>query len=99
VEVLYTCPEADAGSTFRLSLGEAKLEGRVEPGWDPPLYANQDTLPRPPAESKMKEFRTLRPGTIRLAAGRGLLTLSAVEIPGKSVMDVRQVNLVLRVDK
>jgi arylsulfatase A-like enzyme len=99
VEVLYTCPEADAGSTFRLSLGEAKLEGRVEPGWDPPQYANQDTLPRPPAESKMKEFRTLRPGTIRLAAGRGLLTLSAVEIPGKSVMDVRQVNLVLRVDK
>ncbi len=55
VEVLYTCPLADAGSTFRLSCGESRLEGRVEPGWDPPLYTNQDTLPRPPAESKMKE--------------------------------------------
>jgi arylsulfatase A-like enzyme len=96
VEVLYTCPLADAGSTFVVSCGDARLTGRVEPGWDPPLYTTQDTLTRPAGESKMKEFRTLRPGTIHLPAGRGLLTLSALDIPGKSVMDVRQVNLILR---
>jgi arylsulfatase A-like enzyme len=91
----YTCPLADAGSTIELSLGGSRLEGRVEPGWDPPLYANQDTIPRPPAESRMKEFRTLELGTIRLPAGRGLLRLRALKIPGGSVMDLRRLTLEL----
>ena len=96
VEILYTCPEADAGSTVQLSFGDSTLEGKVTPGWDPPLYTNQDTIPRPPAESKMKEFRPLNLGTMRLEKGRGLLTLKALEIPGKTVMDVRAVNLTLQ---
>lgn len=51
--------------------------------------------PGPPGESRMKEFRPLRLGRIRLEAGRGLLTLRALEVPGRSVMDLRQVNLTL----
>ena len=31
-----------------------------------------------------------------LPAGRGLLTLRALDIPGRSVMDVRQINLTLQ---
>jgi hypothetical protein len=68
----------------------------VAPGWDPPLYTNQDTLPRPPGESQMKEFRPLALGSMRLEKGRGELTLRALEIPGAYVMDVRRVNLTLR---
>ena len=96
VVVEYTCPLSDAGSTVELSFQSAKLAGKVAPGWDPPLYTNQDTLPRPPAESRMKEFRPLRLGVIRLEKGRGLLRLRALEVPGHSVMDVRRVNLTLR---
>jgi hypothetical protein len=96
VEIQYTCPEADAGSLVQLSFGGKKLEGKVTPGWDPPLYTNQDTIQRPAAESKMKEFRPLNLGTIHLEKGRGLLTLKALEIPGKSVMEVRAVNLTLK---
>jgi hypothetical protein len=44
----------------------------------------------------MKEFRPLNLGVMRLESGRGLLTLRALRIPGRSVMDVRQVNLTLR---
>ena len=95
VVIDYTCPEADAGSLVELSLGEARLTGRVAPGWDPPLYTNQDTLPRPPAESQMKEFRPLTLGEITLPRGPGSLTLRALEIPGRSVMDVRRVTLTL----
>ena len=95
VEVLYTCREGDAGSTIELSHGDAKLEGTVTPAWDPPLYTNQDTIPRPPGESQMKEFRPLALGTIKLEKGRAPLTLRALKIPGKSVMDVRAVNLTL----
>ena len=91
----YTCPMDDAGSTVELSFKGARLTGKVEPGWDPPLNTNQDTLPRPNGESQMKEFRTLKLGEITLPAGKSPLTLRAIEIPGKSVMDVRRVTLTL----
>ena len=84
-----------AGSTIELSFLASKLMGKVTPGWDPPLYTNQDTLPRPAGESQMKEGRTLNLGEIELAKGLGELTLRAVEIPGRSVMDVRRVTLTL----
>ena len=96
VEILYTCPEGDEGSTIELSFLKDRLTSKVSPAWNPPLYANQDTIPRPPAESTMKEFRTLKAGTLHLEKGTGELTLKALEIPGKSVMDVRQVNLILK---
>lgn len=92
----YTCREADAGSTIELSFKQATLSGQVTPFWDPPLYTNQDTLPRPPAESTMKEFRPLELGSISLEKGEGPLTLRAVKIPGQGVMDLRRVTLTLR---
>jgi hypothetical protein len=79
-----------------LAFQDSRLTGKVEPGWDPPLYTNQDTLPRPDGESQMKEFRTMKLGKISLPAGQGPMTLRAVEIPGKSVMDVRRVTLTLQ---
>jgi len=95
VSIDYTCPLSDVGSLIELSFNQSRLTGRVAPGWDPPLYTNQDTLPRPPAESKMKEFRSLAFGTIQLSRGQGALTLRALEIPGRSVMDLRRVTLTL----
>jgi arylsulfatase A-like enzyme len=96
VEILYTCPVSDTGSSIELEFNGSKVAGKVTPGWDPPLYANQDTIARPPGESKMKEFRSLNLGAMKLEKGRGLLTLRAVNIPARKVMDVRQVNLTLQ---
>ncbi len=95
VTIDYTCPVPDAGSLVELSFLESKLTGKVAQGWDPPLYTNQDTLPRPDGESTMKEFRTLKLGEVKLTKGIGPMTLRALEIPGKSVMDVRRVTLTL----
>ena len=95
VTIDYTCPEADVGALVELSCGDGKLTGRVGPGWDPPLNTDQDTLPRPHGESQMKEFRPLKLGVIELKRGVAPLTLKALEIPGKSVMDVRRVTLTL----
>jgi arylsulfatase A-like enzyme len=95
VVIDYTCPEADAGATVELAFADRRLVGRVEPGWDPPLFTNQDTLPRSTAESPMKEFRPLALGTIELPRGRGPLVLRALEVPGAAVMDVRRVTLTL----
>ena len=95
VVIDYTCPEPDAGSLVELRFRNSRLTGRVTPGWNPPLNTNQDTLPRPPAESQMKEFRPLKLGVIDLEQGPAPLTLRALEIPGSSVMDVRRVTLTL----
>jgi arylsulfatase A-like enzyme len=95
VTIDYTCPVPDAGSLVELSFNDSKLAGKAGPGWDPPLYTNQDTLPRPDGESQMKEFKTLKLGEVKLTKGVGPMTLRALEIPGKSVMDVRRVTLTL----
>ena len=95
VVIDYTCPEPDVGSQVKLAFRNSRLTGQVTPGWNPPLYTNQDTLPRPHGESQMKEFRPLKLGEIRLERGQGPLTLRALEIPGKSVMDVRRITLTL----
>ncbi len=91
----YTCKEQDVGSTIEFSFRDARLTGKVQPGWDPPLNTNQDTLPRPTGESQMKDFHTLKLGEIELAAGQGPLTLRAIDIPGQSVMDVRRTTFTL----
>jgi arylsulfatase A-like enzyme len=95
VTIDYACPEADAGAMIELRFGEWMTTGKVGPGWYPPLLDGQDRASRK-AESFMRDFRTLKLGAMSLAAGRGLLTLRALEIPGETVMEVRRVNLILK---
>ena len=92
--VYYTCPAADVGSTIELSFQDAKLQAKVAEGFDPPFAPDMDRVKRR-GESYVKEFKPLQLGTFRLEKGRGLLTLRALEVPGKQVMDVRAVTLTL----
>ena len=94
VSIHYTCPSADAGSTVELSFKDSKATGTVAPAWDPPLLDNQDRVPRK-GESYLKEFRRLNLGVMRLEKGRGPLALRALKVAGKTVMDVRQIQLTL----
>jgi arylsulfatase A-like enzyme len=95
VSLDYACPESDAGAKVELSFGGAKTTGEVKPGWFPRLLDDQDRASRK-GESYMRDFRPLSLGTIPLAAGRGLLTLRALDIPGQTVMEVRRVTLTLK---
>lgn len=88
VEVYYTCPKADVGSTIELSLGDARLKGKITEAHDPPLHGHkEDRFKR--AEGYVKDFKSLQLGTIELKKGTGTLTLRALKIPGKQVMDFR----------
>lgn len=92
VELLYTCPEADVGSTFELSFNDSKLTGKIAEAYDPPLFAaktNKITM----SESDVKYFKTLKMGTMHLDKGKGQLTLRALDIPGSQVMDFRLIML------
>jgi hypothetical protein len=91
--IYYTCPAADVGSSIELSLGDAKVQSKVTAAHDPPLYGiEHDRIPRK-GESFMKDFKPLSLGSIDLKPGRGQLTLRALSVPGKQVMDVRYVVL------
>lgn len=94
--VYYTTPAADVGSTVELSFQGKRLESKVTEANDPPLYgAEHDRAPRD-QESFVKDFKPLKLGDIELTKGRGELTLRALQVPGKSVMDVRLIFLTLK---
>lgn len=88
VELFYTCPAADVGSTIELSFNDNRLTGKITEAHDPPLAGMQhDRVKR--VESYVKDFKRMNLGTIKLDAGKGTLTLQALEIPGSQVMDFR----------
>jgi hypothetical protein len=95
-EVYYTCPTSDAGATIELEFLNARVQGKVLPGYDPPLTGRSfDRVPRA-GESYVKDFKPLKLGTMLMNSGRGRLVLRALDIPGKQVADVRYIALTLR---
>ena len=88
VEIYYTCPAADVGSTIELSFNARHLRGRIAAAHDPPLRGDEhDRVPR--TESYVKDFKGLKLGKIQLDKGQGDLTLRAIDLPGSQVMDFR----------
>ena len=93
--ICYICPAADTGSTIELSPNGSRPQAMVSEANDPPLRgAENDRVPRQ-GESYVKDFKPLRLGTFELNKGCGLLTLRALSMPGKQVMDVRSLLLTL----
>lgn len=93
--IYYTCSKADVGSTVELSFQGSRVQATVSAAHDPPLLgAELDRVART-HESYVKDFRPLRLGIIELPSGRGPLTLRALAVSGKHVMDVRSVVLTL----
>jgi hypothetical protein len=94
--VLYACAPADVGSKIELSFNGSRIQAAVSEANDPPLHgAEHDRVPRK-GESYVKDWKPLRLGTLELQAGRGPLTLRALQIPGQHVMEVRALHLTLR---
>ncbi|MCM8532743.1 MAG: sulfatase-like hydrolase/transferase, partial [Lentisphaeraceae bacterium] len=88
VEIYYTCPKDSVGSTFEISCGKNRLEAMITEAHDPPLIGmKEDRVVR--GESYVKDFKRKVIGTIKLDKGPATLTLKALNIPGKQVMDFR----------
>ncbi|TVR68438.1 MAG: N-acetylgalactosamine 6-sulfate sulfatase [Marinilabiliales bacterium] len=88
VEIHYTCPPQDTGSTFELSFGSSIVRGQITEGHDPPLRGMEnDRVKR--VESYVKDFKPLHAGKIFLEQGKGQITLQATGMPGSQVMDFR----------
>jgi len=91
--VYYTCPKADVGSTIELSLNGSRVEAAVSEANDPPLRGAEHDRVKRKGESYVKDFKPNRLGVVELKQGRGLLTLRALKVAGRQVMDVRMVLL------
>lgn len=92
VEIHYSCPQADVGSTIELSFNDSRLRAQVAEAHDPALRGGEnDRVER--QESYVKDFKSMKLGTINLRKGRGVLTLRALKIPGSQVMDFRLIML------
>ena len=62
--------------------------GTIKEAHPPQLIgAEEDRVPR--QESYEQNWTSMKAGTIDLTAGKGTLTLKAIEIPGETVMDFR----------
>ena len=86
VELYYTCPHEDLGSTIALSFGSSKLTGKITQAHDPPLHGKERIDRR---EYYYKAFFPVNMGTIHLEKGHGVLSLKALDVPGDQVMDFR----------
>lgn len=88
VELYYTCPQEDVGSSFELILGDNVLKSKISEAFDPPLRGMEDDRVKR-TESYVKDWKPLNIGVIHAQKGSSRLTLKALEIPGHSVMDFR----------
>ncbi|PHS13997.1 MAG: N-acetylgalactosamine 6-sulfate sulfatase [Blastopirellula sp.] len=89
--VLYYASK-DAGSKYRLSFNDSHLDFVINEAHDvPEIGAENDRHPR--VESYVKNFKPVSIGQIKLNQGKGILSLSATEIPGKEAIEFRMVTL------
>jgi arylsulfatase A-like enzyme len=88
VSLYYTCKEGDEGSTLQLSVGENVLQTKILEAHDPPLRGMEEDL-SPRMESYVKDWKAVELGTIDLQKGRASMCLTALDMPGKSVIDFR----------
>ena len=88
VDLYYTCPKADIGSTIELSFNDSRLSGTIVEPHDPPIKgAEHDRVER--QESYVKDFQPMTLGIVRLEKGTGTLTLKATKLAGSQAMDFR----------
>ena len=95
VELWYTCPADAVGSTITLQSQSGTVSAKItEPNDPPAIGAAEDRSPRD--ESFVKDFKPMNMGLLRLDAGTDKLILSASDIPGSSVGEVRYIRLTLK---
>jgi arylsulfatase A-like enzyme len=88
VEIYYTCPAKDIGSSFQVSFGQNKVASKITQAQEPSLIGMEnDRVER--MESYEQAFKPMQVGAIHLEKGRGQLILQALNIPGSQVMDFR----------
>ncbi len=91
VTLLYTCPKENLGAKVRVEVGSQSVEAVVERAHDPQPLPSPDRVPR--GEVYEKEWAPLSLGALGLPKGRTRLSVQALTVPGKAVVDLKAVRL------
>lgn len=92
VTLRFLCPESDAGSTIKLSAGQATLTAKV-PGTPIKEIPLQHRLDSKTSTYRNMEWKELPLGNLELPKGKNKLMLEATNIPGKQVMELKGISL------
>ena len=88
VDLYYAVDQADVGSTIELALGDAKITRTIDVANETPLIGHkEDRFER--TEGYVKDWKSIRLGTMRVTRGRKTLQLRATDIPGNEVAQIR----------
>ena len=93
--IYYTCANHNIDSTIELNFNGSKIQGKITKPYNPPLFGKENDRCTRGSESFVKDFKPLKLGVFRLEKGRGQLTLQALNVKNRQVMDVRAVLLTL----
>jgi arylsulfatase A-like enzyme len=92
IELAYSCPPEDAGSSVRVRIGSQSLEAAVGGA-----QVQEIALPHRDEEGKARyrnrEWETLKLGTLKLTKGSAQLTLEPLRMPGAQVLELKHVKL------
>lgn len=92
VEMIYTVPETDLGSEIQFRGGGASTQQILNKAFDPPLIPSPDRISR--QEVYEKTWANLSLGEITLPPGQHTLSLSASNIPGAQVAELKAIRLI-----
>jgi hypothetical protein len=95
VTLFYTCAPENVGSVIELSFADSRVESTITDAHDPPLRGAENDRVSRESESYVKDFKPLTLGRFNLSAARNELTLRALKVAGKQVVDVRALQLTL----
>jgi arylsulfatase A-like enzyme len=91
IELLYSCAAGDQGSAIVATYGDESTVAVIGEAFDAPMTDSPDRVPR--IEVYEKPWGRLELGTLHLPAGKGVLSLRARQIAGKSVAEVKGLQL------
>ncbi|WP_422930240.1 arylsulfatase [Singulisphaera sp. PoT] len=91
----YTAAPEDVGSTLQLGFNGSQIRAKVVEAHNPPARGAEHDRVKRNGESYVKDFKPMRLGAFDLTKGRGPLTLRAIEIPGRSAIELRTIVLTL----
>lgn len=88
VQLYYTCPQQDVGSTIELSIGDQLVTATIDQAAESPLIgAKEDRVPR--MEGYVRWWKPMTLGNLQIKPGRQTLVLKAQKVAGSQVAEMR----------
>lgn len=91
IEIHYTCKQENVGAKIQFSYLNQTISKKVSEAFDPPLRGMKENKVYK-HESYVKDWKSLSLGQVKIEKSSGIMSMKAVEIPGKEAIDLRYVN-------